>query len=120
MIKEVTAYETNNHVFLSMTEAEDFEYKYFSEIEVGDSVEPISTLFGRCGGKIGKVCCINKEEGKIYFISEGNAPDELIMSGDLKNGAFNFKFGGLEYSWEIGCLDRKRLIRIKNRRYEFI
>ncbi len=76
MIKEVTAYETNNHVFLSMTEAEDFEYKYFSEIEVGDSVEPISTLFGRCGGKIGKVCCINKEEGKIYFISEGNAPDE--------------------------------------------
>ena len=119
MIKEVVAYETNNHVFLSLAEAEDFEYKYFSDIKVGDLVEPKSTLFGRCGGKIGKVCSIDKFENKIYFISEGNAPEELIMSGDLKHGAFKFKFGGLEYSWEIGCLDRKRLIRIKNRRSEF-
>jgi hypothetical protein len=118
MVKEVISYETNNHVFLSLAEAEDFEYKYFSDIEVGDLVEPISGLFGRCGGRKGKACHIDKEEGKIYFISEGNAPDELIMSGGLKHGAFKIKFGGLEYSWEIGCLDRKRLVRIKNRRYE--
>lgn len=119
-IKEIKAYKVGNKLFENKENAERYKIECFDPCQIGDIVSTsgfrsIMDTFAPFGkptilGSEGRVSCIEDNGNKIYFVI-GNCPNDIIMSGAIKNGAKKYKYGGIEYSWSIGCLQRKGIFR---------